>query len=121
MAGGGGEVDRSTDGGATWAAIGPNGRDIDALSVLGPNDLRAAGQNGVFLRTVDRATWTPMWWTTTSNTVNGISFADALNGWAVGATGTVVHTGSGGANWYTQRSGVAVALHGVDFVSATNG
>ena len=120
-AGANGEIDRSTDGGLTWTSIGPGGRDIDALCVLGSNDLRVAGQNGVFMRTVDGATFTPMWWATTSNTLNGISFADALNGWAVGGTGTIVHTGSGGANWYTQRSGVAVPLHGVDFVSASDG
>ena len=120
-AGAGGELDRSTDGGATWTNIGPGGRDIDALAVLGANDLRIAGQNGMFARTLDGSTWTPMWWAATSSALNGVSFADALNGWAVGAAGTIVHTGSGGANWYAQRSGVAVALHGVDFVGASDG
>jgi photosystem II stability/assembly factor-like uncharacterized protein len=113
LAGAGGELDVSTNGGATWADIGPGGLDIRAMTVLSTTDLRIAGANGMFQRTVDGSTWTPMWWATTSQTLRGITFSDPLNGWAVGAGGTIVHTGSGGANWYRQESGVGQQLNAV--------
>ena len=35
----------------------------------------------------------------TSNNLQGVAFADANNGWAVGLSATIVHTSNGGATW----------------------
>ncbi len=121
VAGDAGELDVTTDGGATWSTIGPGGaRTIHAMTVLSSTDLRVAGQNGMFQRTVDGSTWTPMWWATTTQALRGVAFGDAADGWAVGAAGMIVHTGSGGANWYRQESGTAAPLNGVA-TAATSG
>ena len=42
-----------------------------------------------------------------------MSFADALNGWAVGSPGMILHTTDGGANWQQERSGMVQSLLGV--------
>ncbi|MGB2868660.1 MAG: YCF48-related protein [Bacteroidota bacterium] len=59
-------------------------------------------------------------WTTqtsnTSNSLTGVSFADANNGWAVGGAGSTAvirHTTNGGGSWVTQTSPVAQLLRSV--------
>jgi photosystem II stability/assembly factor-like uncharacterized protein len=47
--------------------------------------------------------------------LNGVSFVDALTGWVVGDSGTIIHTTDGGANWVRQSSGVFVNLLAVKF------
>ena len=46
---------------------------------------------------------------------------DPLTGWAVGASGTILHTTDGGANWNPQPSGTGVTLFGLSFADASNG
>ena len=50
-----------------------------------------------------------------------MDFVDLLNGWAVGAAGTIVHTADAGVSWTAQASGTSDALSSVDFVDARNG
>lgn len=47
------------------------------------------------------------------------SFADSSNGWAVGASGTVIHTADGGSSWAFQSSGSPRDLNAVCALSAT--
>jgi photosystem II stability/assembly factor-like uncharacterized protein len=54
----------------------------------------------------------------TSNTLTGVSFADANNGWAVGASATIRHTTDGGATWGTQTSPVNQLLRSVFAIDA---
>ncbi len=57
----------------------------------------------------------------TSNTFFGTSFADGSNGWAVGASGTIVHTANGGTTWASQTSGTSNTLWEVFFTDANTG
>jgi hypothetical protein len=50
-----------------------------------------------------------------------VSFTDANNGTAVGASGTIVRTTNGGTNWITQTSGTTSILYGVSFIDANTG
>ena len=51
----------------------------------------------------------------------GMQFVDASNGWAVGATGKILHTTNGGLNWTAQTSGTTQPLYSVSFINATTG
>jgi photosystem II stability/assembly factor-like uncharacterized protein len=53
----------------------------------------------------------------TGNALYGISFADAMNGWAVGANATFVHTSNGGATWTAVADNPIPLLPGVPLVS----
>jgi photosystem II stability/assembly factor-like uncharacterized protein len=46
---------------------------------------------------------------------------DGRTGWAVGASGTIVHTDDAGATWERQSSNTGVVLNSVWFTSATQG
>jgi len=50
-----------------------------------------------------------------------VSFVDPNNGWAVGGSGTILHTSDGGVTWTPQTSGTGDDLNGVSFVDANNG
>ena len=50
-----------------------------------------------------------------------VQFSDALNGTAVGSTGTIVRTTNGGTNWTFQTSGSTNMLRAVHFVNSTIG
>ena len=51
-----------------------------------------------------------------------VSFADANDGWAVGYSGTILHTADGGGTWTPQSSGTPSAtLESVAFPDATHG
>jgi photosystem II stability/assembly factor-like uncharacterized protein len=67
----------------------------------------------------------PQGWFALSSGVNvdlqGVFFADANSGWAVGNSGTIIHSSDGGATWAAQNSGVTSFLSRVQFVSATRG
>jgi hypothetical protein len=46
---------------------------------------------------------------------------DANHGWAVGASGTILATGDGGATWTQQTSGTTNTLNAVSFVDTSHG
>lgn len=50
-----------------------------------------------------------------------VAFADSLNGWAVGAAGTILHTGDGGDSWEMQNSRSPAFFTNVDFVDEERG
>jgi len=56
----------------------------------------------------------------TPESMTAVAFADAIVGWAVGGSGTIVHTANGGATWAPQASGTTAYLYSVScFDSAT--
>jgi photosystem II stability/assembly factor-like uncharacterized protein len=57
----------------------------------------------------------------TSLNLAGVSFADDLHGWAVGANGVIVATSDGGISWRAQDSGFTDTLRDVAFADASNG
>lgn len=50
-----------------------------------------------------------------------IHFVDLNNGWVVCFGGQIIRTTNGGANWYSEFSGVSNDLMAVDFVDLNNG
>lgn len=57
----------------------------------------------------------------TTQTLYGVYFVDAQNGWVVGNGGTILHTVNGGTTWIPQTSGTTQLLYSVWFTSLTNG
>jgi photosystem II stability/assembly factor-like uncharacterized protein len=57
----------------------------------------------------------------TSNNLTSLVFVDTSNGWAVGDSGTIIHTTTGGIIWEVQSSGTMFNLTSVDFVDDNNG
>ena len=51
----------------------------------------------------------------------GLSFVDMENGWAVGDSGRIIHTGDGGETWEIQEGGTIVPLKCVAFSSPQMG
>ncbi len=47
-------------------------------------------------------TWTQAEYVPTRKTLTGVSFADELNGWAVGHDAIIIHTADGGTTWTRQ-------------------
>ena len=130
--GSGGEILKTADGGASWAAQTSNTtQDLNAIDFIDANDGWAVGDGGVILQTTDGgATWVPQSSGVTDD-LAGVSFVDARHGWAVGGTidglsdsssGVILHTVDGGQHWLEQTTPIAAAaLSDVVFADATHG
>jgi len=92
----------------------------------------AVGSNGLYgagiFKTADGGvTWEVKHQLAMFQMLEGLSFADENNGWAVGYHGTnkktnfILHTTDGGETWEAQTSGVEVGLRGVHFIDANTG
>jgi photosystem II stability/assembly factor-like uncharacterized protein len=57
----------------------------------------------------------------TTNNFCGLSFADQMNGWAIGYSGIILHTSNGGYSWNVQESGTTASLKCVYFANAQKG
>jgi hypothetical protein len=57
----------------------------------------------------------------TSATLRGVSFVDIHNGWAVGDSGTVLHTTNAGSTWLPENSGTTRTLMSVRFTDINHG
>ncbi len=57
----------------------------------------------------------------TNNNLFSVSFTDNLNGWAVGASGTIIHTSNGGLNWFLQNDGLDYPFVSVSFPTNNKG
>ena len=55
------------------------------------------------------------------NKLLAVDFVDASIGWAVGQSGSIIHTADGGATWVGQISGTSWNLTDVSFADADNG
>ena len=49
--------------------------------------------------------------------LHAVQFVDAVEGWAVGDEGAILHTIDGGKSWERQRSGTAASLRRVQMLS----
>lgn len=54
-----------------------------------------------------------------TTSLDQILFVDTQNGWAVGSTGTIIHTTNGGTTWTSQTSGVNRNLREIDCATTT--
>lgn len=59
--------------------------------------------------------------TATNSTLHGVYFVDRNIGWAVGDSGTIIHSSDGGENWVTQESGTTDQLNNVYFFDEFTG
>ncbi len=57
----------------------------------------------------------------TSEALTDVHFVNALEGWAVGWNGTIIHSTDGGLSWQEQESGVGLNLWGVHFATPERG
>lgn len=95
---------RTGDGGRSWQDITPSspvGTVYDSDFVDGQVGFVAGGR---IRKTTDGGrNWTEL--PLPDEVIEGISFADRDNGWAVGAYDYVIHTSDGGATWQRQAAG----------------
>jgi photosystem II stability/assembly factor-like uncharacterized protein len=66
-------------------------------------------------------TWSNVNMGTAEQWIEGITFADSQNGWAVGPNSTVYHTTDGGLTWQLAETGFGVYATRAYFSSRTNG
>jgi photosystem II stability/assembly factor-like uncharacterized protein len=57
----------------------------------------------------------------TSQNLNSVHFVDSLYGWAVGDSGTIIHTTNGGSNWDLQNSNTLNEIADVFFLNRNLG
>jgi len=108
---------RSDDGGETWQMLNVKGDNFTAISVY-QNDMWICGYNGSVFHTTDMGT---TWQkqrngndvSQTSYHLLGILFKDAMNGWAVGEKGVVLHSDDGGKHWMEYDNFTANDLHSI--------
>ena len=84
-----------------------------------PNEPTPEAQYRVITRTFDGTNWQGL--TTGETPLNGVSFYNKALGWAVGVTGTVIHTSDSGATWQPQTSNVTNTLYWVIFPTPMSG
>lgn len=119
--GGGAPIVRSTDGGQTWTyTVYPGSSIIRDVDMVSPDVGFMAAGSRILKSTDGFATWTTIqdggnWF--------DVSFVDANNGWALGASPTnslteLWHTSNGGATWDATPMPDATAVHGVNTQTA---
>lgn len=89
---------RTRDGGKTWReeAMGaePN-EQVNAVRLFGDDDEWALASGHEYRTTDSGRTWTRHW-LGASALITDVDFPDAMNGWAVGTEGTILHTRTAG-------------------------
>jgi photosystem II stability/assembly factor-like uncharacterized protein len=68
----------------------------------------------VVVQTYSQNLWEKIQSPTTRN-LQKLTFTDSLNGWAVGDSGTIIHTSDAGKTWNNQNSGVSLNLQSLSF------
>jgi photosystem II stability/assembly factor-like uncharacterized protein len=92
---------KTTDGGATWAALGPSG-EVDSLAVdpTNPNTVLVANQNdGIYRSTDGGANWQYGTYDYQELIAVGYAPSDHLRAYAGGWNGVVIRSTDGGASW----------------------
>jgi photosystem II stability/assembly factor-like uncharacterized protein len=117
-----GTIQRTIDGGATWALQdSPTRKLLYDVAAIDDNQAWVVGAGGTILRTVDGGR---KWDEQSSGVIQAlraVHFVDQQRGWAVGAKGTIISTANGGARWRRQTSGMELNLNDVVFLSAKEG
>jgi photosystem II stability/assembly factor-like uncharacterized protein len=79
----------------------------------------AVGMGGTLVQTFDQRTWVSR--SVLDADLYGVACVGNLDGWAVGANGTVAHTTNGGGAWSLQTSHLVATLRSVRFADALHG
>ncbi|HZF41095.1 MAG TPA: YCF48-related protein [Blastocatellia bacterium] len=117
-----GVIQRTIDGGATWALQdAPTRKLLYDVAAIDDSHAWAVGAGGIVLRTVDGGRNWDEQSSGVIQTLRAVHFVDAKRGWAVGTKGTILSTINGGARWQRQTSGVDLNLNDVVFLNAKEG
>jgi photosystem II stability/assembly factor-like uncharacterized protein len=105
-----GTIIHTTDSGSNWNVE----SSPTTLTLYGIEDDYAVGWAGIILHKgvnweIDSEGFT--------NSLTGVDFADANNGWVVGVDGTIYHSTDGGNGWVKQNGGTTNDLLAVDFIT----
>jgi photosystem II stability/assembly factor-like uncharacterized protein len=119
MAGDGGVVRYTSDGGMNWfyASNVGTSENINSVQMQSATSALLCGDGGVVRRSTDGGqNWNAAITTPPSATgdLNAVAFADANNTWIVGDTGAVFGSTDAGDNWTTQTGTVRQDLSSVD-------
>lgn len=132
LAGEGGEVWKTTDGGATWARSVPGAADVMFASVsfidathgwvCGPLGEEASHSGRCYATADGGATWTDVT-PDEQQPLLACSFVSGGEGWVLGEDGDIFHSADGGATWTRQSTplGPGAGLMSLRFVDARNG
>ncbi len=98
LAGNGNQITRTSDGGVSWNTIQFNSGMINDIFVKDALTVYVVGENNTVYRSIDGGmNWARQLLNSNNNrNLTSVYFADALNGWAVGSGGVIIHTASGG-------------------------
>jgi photosystem II stability/assembly factor-like uncharacterized protein len=107
-------IRRTSDGGATWETVDATPffysdfEFIDSVTGFAAGGVQISGSNfhpAVRKTTDGGATWATVWTDSSGQfELEGISFADEMNGWAVSYDAYIFHTTDGGDTWVLQDS-----------------
>jgi photosystem II stability/assembly factor-like uncharacterized protein len=111
MAGDGGVVWASEDGGGHWlSTVLPGAPTVRSLAFGSDTVAFAAGDGGLLARSTDGGvSWHALPSITTAR-LDALTFDDAQHGWVAGEGGLVAVTGDGGATWTATAPGVSSEL-----------
>jgi photosystem II stability/assembly factor-like uncharacterized protein len=123
--GSGGEVARSTDGGATWTVL----RATEAHGPTTYGDLSCPSPERCYV--VGTGDLHGLWWTADAGSTWArrplpagawlLDFPAELTGWALGGRGAIAKTTNGGATWKRQASGTSQSFTDACFTSPRRG
>jgi photosystem II stability/assembly factor-like uncharacterized protein len=118
----------TSDGGTHWRTSYSTaaGDVLNGLAAVGPDHCWVVGyaeqqHAGLVVRTTDGGLHWSAQRPVPRQSLKGVSFPNARDGWAVGGGGTVLVTHDGGATWAPQSSGVRLDLHRVSFSDPQHG
>jgi len=112
----------TNDGGSAWTSgtVGV-GYELNAVDAITSSDVWAVGNGGTIVHW-NGISWSKItaWGWPASKAFRGVSFADAVHGWAVGDGRGVVYTSDGGAAWSIISAPGTGVLNAVAARSATS-
>ncbi|MCB0307294.1 MAG: choice-of-anchor D domain-containing protein, partial [Calditrichaeota bacterium] len=117
VAGEGGTVLATSDGGQSWTSVGINPAiDLTGIKLVGGSAF-LTGTNGHICRSDDGGqSWVPFT-TNTSVTFHAASFLNLSHGWAVGGGGAIYYYN--GVNWVQQTTNLSITFYGVYAIGNT--
>ena len=105
-----------------WQNPLPQGKAINEISIVDSNNIFAAGDNGLILKTTGGGTNWNIIETGYTNNLKTLYFTDNLNGCAGGDNGIIIRTTDGGLNFTRQDTGgVTFNINSIIFTSADRG
>ncbi|MCP3920758.1 MAG: hypothetical protein GY711_34965 [bacterium] len=103
---------RSSNGGATWSSDPlPTSFNLTGIHFVDGSRGWISGDHEMYRTTDAGASWTDTY--DGGASLADVVFRNASVGWAVGSTGTILRSSSGGVSWSSRTSGTNAPLHAV--------